>query len=106
MGFREVLNIAEKFAVAVDEAPKTLDCRHQNRPMREVVKEKIDLRTFPEVKERLNRKDRGLERSGLMRFKILYIVCVCFCPDLMISYRLTLTSIFLDKAFDVKCLGY
>eukprot|EP00111_Clytia_hemisphaerica_P024901 TCONS_00073389-protein len=47
-GYRDVLNIADKFAVGVENSPPTLDCLHQNRPLKQINKE-TDLREFPEA---------------------------------------------------------
>lgn len=49
-GYREVLNIAEKFDVGVSAAPETIECFHQNRPMNEVLGEDhVDFTRFKEI---------------------------------------------------------
>ena len=56
-GYREVLNIADKFAVGVASSPEKLNCHHQNRPMNQV-NETTDLKAFPEE----------IEKTGVLNF--------------------------------------
>ena len=62
-GYRDVLNIADKFAVGVANSPETLDCLHQNRPLNQINKE-TDLRKFPEAPK----NDKGKKDSSLPYF--------------------------------------
>lgn len=54
MGYRDVLNIADKFNVSVQSAPETIECHHQNRQLhelRDTSGEWINLRDFPDDKK-------------------------------------------------------